>query len=87
MGFARVPLAAGASANVSFLVHADRLSFTGRGLERIVEAGEVSFRIGTAGATLAGPVVVQLVGPTRTIRGERVMETPTTVTPAALVSA
>jgi len=83
IGFARVRLHAGESAEVTFTVHSDRLSFTGRTMERIVEPGEVTFRVGTAGATYAGPVPVQLVGETRTIRGERVMDTPAVVTPAA----
>jgi beta-glucosidase len=82
IGFARVDLAAGESAEVSFGVHLDRLSFTGRTLERIVEPGEVTFRIGTAGTTFAGPVSVQLVGPTRMISGERVMDTPAVVSNA-----
>jgi beta-xylosidase len=60
-------------------VHSDRLSFTGRTMERIVEPGEVTFRVGTAGETFAGPVPVQLVGDTRTIRGKRVMNTPVVV--------
>jgi beta-xylosidase len=76
VGFARVSLPAGDSADVTFSVHTDRLSFTGRSLERIVEPGEVTFRVGTAGSTFAGPVSVQLVGETRTITGERVMDTP-----------
>jgi hypothetical protein len=80
MGFARVRLDAGESAEVTFTVHSDRLSFTGRTLERIVEPGEVTFRVGTAGETFAGPVTVQLVGSTRIIRGERVMDTPTSTT-------
>ena len=75
IGFARVRLAAGAEAEICFTVHTDRLSFTGRALQRIVEPGEVTFRVGTAGATYAGPVSVQLTGATRTISGERVMET------------
>jgi beta-xylosidase len=79
IGFARVQLDPGVSAEVSFTVHSDRLSFTGRTLERIVEPGEITFRVGTAGATFAGPVTVQLSGETRTIRGERVMDTPAVV--------
>jgi len=79
VGFARVTLAAGAEATLSFRVHSDRLSFTGPRMERIVEPGEVQFRVGTAGATYAGPVSVQLTGPTRVISGERVMDTPVTV--------
>jgi hypothetical protein len=79
IGFARVRLAPAVSAEVSFTVHADRLSFTGRTMERIVEPGEVLFRIGTASETFAGPVAVQLTGSRRTIRGERIMDTPVTV--------
>ena len=56
IGFARVGLAVGESAEVFFTVHSDRLSFTGRTLERIVEPGEVTFRVGTAADTFAGPV-------------------------------
>jgi beta-xylosidase len=67
------------SADVSFTVHSDRLSFTRRTLERIVEPGEVTFRVGTAGATYAGPVSVQLAGSTRMVQGEQVMDTPVVV--------
>ncbi len=76
VGFARVPLAAGASTTVTFVVHTDRLSFTGRDLTRIVEPGEITFRVGTAGDTYAGPVSVRLTGSTRTVTGARVMDTP-----------
>ena len=69
LGFARVPLAAGATATVTFEVHTDRLSFTGRELTRIVEPGEIAFRVGTAGETFAGPVSVRLVGETRAVTG------------------
>ena len=79
VGFVRVRLAPAASAEVSFIVHTDRLSFTGRTMERIVEPGEVLFRVGTAGTTFAGPVAVQLSGSRRMIRGERIMDTPVTV--------
>jgi len=51
--------------------------------ERIVEPGEVTFRVGNAGTTFAGLVSVRLVETTRTIQGERVMETPTRVAPAS----
>jgi beta-xylosidase len=79
IGFARVGLAPATSAEVSFTVHSDRLSFTGRTMERIVEPGEVLFRVGNSDATFAGPLVIQLTGETRTIRGERVMDTPVAV--------
>jgi hypothetical protein len=79
IGFARVRLAPAASAQVAFTVHSDRLSFTGRTMERIVEPGEVLFRVGTAGTTFTGPVAVQLTGSRRTVRGERIMDAPVTV--------
>ncbi len=81
IGFARVPLAAGSEVDVTFDVHTDRLSFTGRDLTRIVEPGEITFRVGTAGDTFAGPVSVRLSGPVRAIDGPRVMDTPVTVAP------
>jgi Glycosyl hydrolase family 3 N terminal domain/Glycosyl hydrolase family 3 C-terminal domain/Fibronectin type III-like domain len=79
IGFARVRLAPATSVEVSFTVHSDRLSFTGRTMERIVEPGEVQFRVGNSDATFAGPLAIQLTGETRTIRGERVMDTPVAV--------
>ena len=79
IGFARIHLTAGQSTQVRFSVHTDHLSFTGPDMKRIVEPGEMIFRIGTAGATYAGPVSVQLAGPTRAVVGERVMDTPFTI--------
>ena len=38
-GFARVTLAPGETARVTFRLHADRTSFTGQDLTRIVEPG------------------------------------------------
>ena len=64
---------------MTFEVHTDRLSFTGRELTRIVEPGEIAFRVGTAGETFAGPVSVRLVGETRVVSGRRVMDTPTSI--------
>jgi beta-xylosidase len=79
IGFARVRLAPATSAAVSFAVHTDRLSFIGRTMERIVEPGEVLFRVGSAGDTFGRPVLVQLTGSRRVIRGERIMDTQATV--------
>jgi beta-glucosidase len=79
IGFARVRLAPATSADVSFTVHADRLSFIGRTMERIVEPGEVLFRVGSAGTTFGRPVLVQLTGSRRIIRGERIMDTHVTI--------
>jgi beta-xylosidase len=82
LGFARVPLAAGDSSQVTFTVHADRLSFTGRDLTRIVEPGLVTFTVGSSAERFTEPVEVTVTGRTRTITGPRVMDTPVHTSPA-----
>ncbi|WP_218938309.1 fibronectin type III-like domain-contianing protein [Modestobacter altitudinis] len=51
VGFARVPLAAGAAARVTFTVHADQTSFTGRDLQRVVDCGDVVLQLGRRART------------------------------------
>ncbi|MCW2811900.1 MAG: beta-glucosidase-like glycosyl hydrolase [Friedmanniella sp.] len=81
VGFARVPLAAGASARVTFSVHADRTAFTGVDLRRIVEPGHLTFTVGHAGGSPLPPVGVELVGALRTVGPDRVLDTPVRVDP------
>jgi beta-xylosidase len=78
-GFARVPLAPGAAADVSFRVHADRTAFTGRGFERIVEPGDLEVLIGTSAAELPCRRVVTLIGPVRVVGADRMLVTPAEV--------
>ncbi|MCL2732776.1 MAG: glycoside hydrolase family 3 C-terminal domain-containing protein [Actinomycetia bacterium] len=82
-GFARVPLAAGASARVTFTVHADRTSFTGRSGTRIVEPGAIGVAVG--GSSEATPLTgsFTLTGPVRETGADRVLDTPVTVDPVA----
>jgi hypothetical protein len=82
IGFARVDLAADASAEVRFSVHTDRTSFTGRDLQRVVEAGELAFRVGSSSEDLRLSACVRLTGPDRVVGPERVLTTPVEVTPA-----
>jgi beta-xylosidase len=79
VGFARVPLAPGAAADVSFRVHADRTAFTGRGFERIVEPGDLEVLIGTSAAELPCRGVVTLIGPVRVVGADRMLVTPAEV--------
>ncbi|WP_369257052.1 fibronectin type III-like domain-contianing protein [Geodermatophilus amargosae] len=81
VGFARVELAAGAAARVSFRLHADRASFTGRDLRRVVEAGEVALAVGASSEDLRLRATVHLTGPDRVVGVERVLTTPVTVEP------
>src|SRR5699024_390680 len=77
VGFTKLGLAAGESTRVTFQLHADRTSFTGPDLQRIVEPGEFRVRLGASSedTTLEGSF--RITGPVRTIAGgEQVLDTP-----------
>ncbi|MFC0674669.1 endo-1,4-beta-xylanase [Brachybacterium hainanense] len=80
VGFAKIALEAGESARVEFTLHADRTSFTGPDLRRIVEPGELVVRLGSSSEDRALEGSFRIEGPVRDIEGiERVMETPVRV--------
>ena len=83
VGFARVPLAPGAAADVRFRLHADRTAFTGRDLRRIVEPGEIEILVGTSAADLPCRDAVRLTGPLREVGADRQLVTPVDVSPRA----
>ena len=76
IGFARVELAAGAAARVTFTVHADRTSFTGRDLQRVVEGGDVVLALGASSEDLRLSAELRLTGPDRVVGVDRVLSTP-----------
>jgi beta-xylosidase len=78
-GFARVSLAPGESARVTFRLHADRTAFTGRDGTRIVEPGDVSVAIGGASDDLPMSGSFTLTGPVREAGADRVLTTPVSV--------
>lgn len=80
VGFARVDLAPGQAARVTFTVHADRTSFTGRDLRRIVEPGRIDVHVGRSVADLPCSGSFRLSGPLREVGADRVLTTPVTVT-------
>jgi beta-glucosidase-like glycosyl hydrolase len=79
IGFARVHLEPGSSAELAFDVHADRTAYTDASLDRIVEAGEIQFLVGTSAADERARVPVQLTGATRTVGHDRRLDTPVRV--------
>jgi beta-glucosidase-like glycosyl hydrolase len=81
VGFARVDLEAGAAARVSFTVHADRTSFTGRDLRRVVETGAVELQVGASSDDLRLVASLELTGVPRVVEGDRVLTTPVDVRP------
>ncbi|MEU1028108.1 glycoside hydrolase family 3 N-terminal domain-containing protein [Streptomyces mirabilis] len=75
VGYARVPLEAGASAEVHFTVPADLAAYTGPDGDRIVEPGELELRLGASSAEgeVRYAVPVTLTGPERVMGRERRM--------------
>ncbi len=76
LGFARVTLEPGQSATVRFALSADRLAYTGRSLERIVDAGEIVLMVGSSSEDIRASATVKVTGPTRRVGPDRVMTTP-----------
>jgi beta-glucosidase len=79
-GFARVALQPGQQALVRFRLHADRTSFTGVDLRRIVEPGEIRVMVGASSQDLRLRGSFRLTGELRHVGHDRVFLTPATVT-------
>lgn len=79
IGYARVELEAGASGVVDFVVHADRTSFTGLDLARVVTPGLVKLHVSTSSTCDVHTHEVILHGPRRVVGFEREMLTPVEV--------
>jgi hypothetical protein len=80
-GWARVPLEPGQTTRVEFTVHADRTSFTGLDLHRIVEPGAIEVQVGPSSANLPLRGSFVLEGPVRVLGSDRVLTVPATVVP------
>jgi beta-xylosidase len=79
-GWARTTLEPGECARVTFTVHADRTSFTGRDMRRVVEPGEIVVAVGRSSADLPLSGSFTLTGPVRELDGDRVFTVPVKVT-------
>lgn len=82
IGAARVDLEPGDRLRVRVTMHADLTSFTGRDLVRVVEPGRVELRVGASSADIRTVVPLELVGPTRQVAADRVLEPVVAVEPA-----
>ncbi|NUT50974.1 MAG: glycosyl hydrolase, partial [Saccharothrix sp.] len=80
VGFARVELEAGAATEVSFRLHADRTSFTGRDGKRVVETGDLVLQLGCSSDDIRWERSVRLTGAPRVVGHDRVLVTPVTTT-------
>jgi beta-glucosidase len=75
IGYARVPLAPGAGARVTFTVPADVTSFTGVHGRRVVEPGDVELRFGRSSGDIVAAVPLCLVGAEREVGHDRCLQT------------
>ena len=73
IGFARVPLEAGASAEIEFTVPADVTAFTGRDLSRVVEPGALELRLGASSTDIRLTAEVELTGEVRRVDHTRAL--------------
>ncbi len=80
-GFARVTLAPGAAADVTFSLHADRTAFTGLDYTRIVEPGDIEVLVGTSAEEVSCRDTFRLMGPLRVVGHDRRLDTPVEITP------
>nr|WP_254431219.1 glycoside hydrolase family 3 N-terminal domain-containing protein [Agromyces sp. Marseille-P2726] len=79
IGFARVELGPGESAEVAFGVPADLTSFTSRSGERIVETGAIVLSVGRSSADLVYRHEVRITGPVRVVDHTRALHPTVTV--------
>lgn len=79
VGYARVAVAAGESKRVTFHVHADRLSFTGTDLRRIVEPGWFTVWVGHSSADVPLTGRFAVAGDDREVTGQRELLTHVTI--------
>lgn len=80
-GWTRVRLEPGVAARVAFTVHADRTSFTGPNLQRVVEPGLIRVAVGSSSADIRVRGSFTLAGPERVLGPDRVLNVPVTVRP------
>src|SRR4029077_945213 len=78
-GFARVDLAPGEAARITFRVHADRTSFTSKDLTRIIEPGNITVYVGGSSDDLPLTGSFILTCPLRPAGIDRVLDTPVSV--------
>jgi hypothetical protein len=75
-GFARAELAPGQSARITFVLHTDRLAFTGRDLRRVIEPGTVEVQVGASSEDVRLRGSFEVAGDVRAVEGSRRLTTP-----------
>jgi len=76
VGYLRVAVPARVSRRVTFVVHAERTSFTGLSGDRVVEPGWFTLAVGRSCEDIRQTTRIEVTGEVRTLSGPRVMTTP-----------
>ncbi len=76
VGFMRVELDPNDEKDVRFNLHADRTSFTGIDMQRIVEPGDIEVLVGNSAADLPCRATITMSGPQRVVGHDRQLVTP-----------
>jgi beta-xylosidase len=82
VGYARVPVAAGAAARVRVEVPADLAAFTGRDGRRVVEPGTLELRLAASSADVRLTAAVELTGSARQLDQRPALRSTVTLDPA-----
>ncbi|MFV2102923.1 glycoside hydrolase family 3 N-terminal domain-containing protein [Micromonospora sp. LOL_024] len=82
VGYARVPVAPGEAARVTFVVPADIASFTGVTGRRVIEPGDVQLRLGRSSGDPVASLALRLVGDEREVGHHRQLVSRVRVEPA-----
>lgn len=80
-GFARVPLAPGAAARITFEVPVEVMAFTGVDLRRIVEPGALTVEVGASSVDVRLQGSVEVVGDVRSVGEDRALTSGVVVAP------
>jgi beta-xylosidase len=81
IGYARVPVSAGAARRVAFDVPADLAAFAGRRGRRVVEAGDLELRLAASSVDVRHTVGVRVVGEERFVGHDRALVATPTLDP------
>jgi len=84
VGFARVPLEAGASATVTFEVDPSRLAFFDDAMNFVTEPGSFTFSIGGSSEAIRSEVIVDLGGPSAPFLQRQVVATAIAISPVVV---
>src|SRR5690606_1352071 len=81
VGYAKVPLEAGASATVTFTISPELSAYSGADLQRRVDPGALVFSVGSSSERIAAECTIEVTGPAVHVGTDRMIVAPVSVQP------